>query len=110
MTKEVESDKNDKTHFLDIKAMQSDACHLLSPCHLLSYFVTVHVKRHLCEALSMSRLSVLCQLFLANVNFVNLARLPCAARWDCWVADRSIELPMALTQTVFLFYNVPVAM
>ena len=63
MTKEVESDKNDKTHFLDIKAMQSDACHLLSPCHLLSYFVTVHVKRHLCEALSMCLLSTLsCQL------------------------------------------------
>ena len=30
MTKEVESDKSNKTYFLDIKAMQSDACHLLS--------------------------------------------------------------------------------
>ena len=29
MTKEVESDKSDKTYFIDIKAMQSDACHLL---------------------------------------------------------------------------------
>ena len=29
MTKEVESDKNDKTYFINIKAMQLDACHLL---------------------------------------------------------------------------------
>ena len=57
--------------------------------------------------LSMSLLSALCQL--CHVNFLNSARLPCAARWDCLVADPSIELPMALTQTVFLFYNVPVA-
>ena len=55
----------------------------------------------------MSRFVVRCQLCL--VNFVNSARLPCAARWGGWVADCRIELPMALTQTVFLFYNVPVA-
>ena len=57
--------------------------------------------------LTMSRLSA--QFF---VNFVNSARLPCAARWGGWVDDCRIELrPMALTQleTVFLFYNVPVA-
>ena len=29
MTREVESDKRNKSHFLDIKAIQSDACHLL---------------------------------------------------------------------------------
>ena len=52
----------------------------------------------------MSRLSA--QFF---VNFVNSARLPCAARWGGWVSDFRIELPMALTQTVFLSYNMPVA-
>ena len=57
----------------------------------------------------MSRFSVLCQLCL--VNFVNLARLPRAARWggSGWVANCRIELPMTLTQTVFLFYKVPAA-
>ena len=43
------------------------------------------------------------------VNFVNSAKLPCAARLGDWVADCRVELPMALTQTVFLFHNVPVA-
>ena len=30
MTMEIESDKGDKSYFLNIKAMQFDACHLLS--------------------------------------------------------------------------------
>ena len=30
MTKEVESNKSDKIYFLNIRATQSDACHLLS--------------------------------------------------------------------------------
>ena len=44
-------------------------------------------------------MTVLCQL----------CQLGKTALRSYWVADCSIELPMALTQTIFLFCNVPVA-
>ena len=68
------------------------------------YFVTVHVKRQLCWFCRCH----FCQLSFLSILSNRQAWLPCAACWGCWVADCSIELQMVRTQTVFLFYNMPV--